>query len=54
MLNFDANRFLRIETGALALATSIQAVIGECLDKGARNIFFIGNSFEVECATIAS
>ncbi len=42
MTNFDIDRFLRIETGAVALAPAIHAVIGECLARGARNIFFLG------------
>lgn len=42
MLNFEKDRFLRIEAGALALAGPIHAAIGAALDKGARNIFFLG------------
>ena len=42
MLNFDIDRYLRIESGAVALAPSIHAVIGDYLAKGARNIFFLG------------
>lgn len=42
MLNFDSSRFLRIEAGAVALASPIHAVIGDCLARGARNIFFLG------------
>ncbi|MCA3555144.1 SIS domain-containing protein [Aestuariivirga sp.] len=42
MLNFDEARFLRIESGAVALAPSIHAATGELLAKGARNIFFLG------------
>lgn len=42
MLNVDIDRFLRIETGAVALAPAIHDVIGDCLGKGARNIFFLG------------
>jgi fructoselysine-6-phosphate deglycase len=42
MLNFDKDRFLRIEAGALALAPSIHATIGELIAKGARNVFFLG------------
>ena len=42
MLNFDADRFLRIEAGALALAPAIHATIGELMAKGARNVFFLG------------
>lgn len=42
MLNFDADRFLRIEAGALALAAPIHAAIGNAIAGGARNIFFLG------------
>ncbi len=42
MLNFDAARFLKIETAAVALAPAIHAAIGTCLQAGARNIFFLG------------
>jgi fructoselysine-6-phosphate deglycase len=42
MLNFDTDRFLRIEAGALALGPAIHEAIGACLAKGARNIFFLG------------
>ncbi len=42
MMTFDAERFLRIETGAVALAPAIHDVIGGCLAGGARNIFFLG------------
>lgn len=42
MTEFDESRFLRIETGAVALAPGLHAVIGDCIAKGARNIFFLG------------
>lgn len=42
MLNFDPDRFLEIESGAVALAGPIHAAIGEALGKGATNIFFLG------------
>ncbi len=42
MLNFDIDRFLRIEAGALALAAPIHDAIGARLKKGAKNIFFLG------------
>lgn len=42
MLNFDIDRFLRIEAGALALAPAIHETVGEALKKGAENIFFLG------------
>ena len=34
--------FLKIETGAVALAPAIHAAIGACLQTGAKNIFFLG------------
>lgn len=42
MLNFDTDRFLGIEAGALALAGPIHAAIGKALAGGAKNIFFLG------------
>jgi fructoselysine-6-phosphate deglycase len=42
MLNFDIDRFLRIEAGALALAPAIHDTIGELMARGARNVFFLG------------
>lgn len=42
MLNFDADRFVRIESGALALARPLREVVGSLLDGGARNLFFLG------------
>ena len=42
MLNFDEDRFLRIQQGALALAPDIHAAIGQRLEAGAKNLFFMG------------
>ncbi|MBX4421014.1 hypothetical protein K4H00_23700, partial [Mycobacterium tuberculosis] len=42
MLNFDEQRYLRIQTGALALENRLDQVIGSCLARGAENIFFLG------------
>ena len=42
MLNFDEARFLRIQTGAVALAERLDRVIGDCLKAGAENLFFLG------------
>jgi fructoselysine-6-phosphate deglycase len=42
MLNFDTDRFLRIQAGALALQPEIHAAIGDLLAGGARNVFFLG------------
>lgn len=42
MLNFDEQRFLRIQSGAVALRHRLDDVIAACLDNGAENIFFLG------------
>lgn len=43
MLNFDEERFLDIQAGAVALAEPIDAFISECIAAGARNVFFVGS-----------
>ncbi|MBZ9817781.1 SIS domain-containing protein [Mesorhizobium sp. CA7] len=42
MLNFDEARFIRIQSGAVALRERIEAVVAQCLAAGAQNIFFLG------------
>lgn len=42
MLNFDDERFLRIQSGAVALAPSIDAAVTECLERRCSNMFFLG------------
>lgn len=42
MLNFDENRFLRIQSGAVALAPAIDASVAACLSRQCKNIFFLG------------
>jgi fructoselysine-6-phosphate deglycase len=42
MLNFDEQRFLRIQSGAVGLRDRLDRVIGECLAAGAENIHFLG------------
>lgn len=42
MLNFDEARFVRIQSGAVALRERIDAVMAQCLAAGAQNIFFLG------------
>ncbi len=42
MLNFDEQRFLRIQAGAVALRTRLDQVIATCLSDGAENVFFLG------------
>jgi fructoselysine-6-phosphate deglycase len=43
MLNVDADRFLRIQTGAVSLAERLDRTIGQCLSAGTRNLFFVGS-----------
>ncbi|RKE86099.1 SIS domain-containing protein [Rhizobium sp. AG855] len=42
MLNFDEERFLKIQAGAVALRQRLDDVISECLSAGAENIYFLG------------
>jgi fructoselysine-6-phosphate deglycase len=42
MLNFDENRFVAIQEGALGLSTSLRETIGRLVDDGATNLFFLG------------
>ncbi|RDJ03786.1 SIS domain-containing protein [Rhizobium grahamii] len=42
MLNFDEQRFLRIQSGAAGLAKRFDEVITSCLAAGAENVFFLG------------
>lgn len=42
MLNFDEQRFLHIQGGAVALAPRIDLVIATALAAGAENLFFLG------------
>jgi len=42
MLNFDEQRYLRIQSGAVALRHRLDDVIEACLADGAENIFFLG------------
>ncbi len=42
MMTFDHDRYLKIQSGAVALADSIHAIIGGCVARGAQNIFFLG------------
>ncbi len=42
MLNFDEQRFLRIQNGAVGLHARLDQVIGSCLSAGAENVFFLG------------
>ncbi len=43
MLNFDEDRFLRVQAGAVSQADGIHQTIGELLDAGASNLFFLGS-----------
>jgi fructoselysine-6-phosphate deglycase len=42
MFNFDKERFLRIQNGALALKDELDDVIDEVAKKGIKNLFFVG------------
>jgi fructoselysine-6-phosphate deglycase len=42
MLNFDAERFLRIQRGAVGLAGPIDEAIASAIGNGARNLYFLG------------
>jgi fructoselysine-6-phosphate deglycase len=42
MLNFDEDRFIRIQSGAVGLADRIYETVGTCLDEGVENLFFLG------------
>ncbi len=42
MLNFDIDRFLRIQSGALGLASRIDTIIADLLTRGSTNLFFLG------------
>ena len=42
MLNFDADRFLSIQSGAVALAGAIDGMVASFLAGGGTNIFFLG------------
>ncbi|GGZ17386.1 sugar isomerase [Streptomyces olivaceoviridis] len=43
MLNFDTDRFLRIQSGAIDLADGLRDAVARCLRDGARNLFFVGS-----------
>lgn len=42
MLNFDEERYVRIQSSAVALAGPLDAAVADLLDKGATNLFFLG------------
>jgi fructoselysine-6-phosphate deglycase len=42
MLNFDPDRYVRIQSGAVALAGRLHETVSQCLGSGARNLFFAG------------
>ncbi len=42
MLNFDKERFLQIQSGAVALAPDLEKTIGRLMEDGAPNIHFLG------------
>ena len=43
MLNFDPERYLRIQSGAVALAEPVHTAVASCLEAGKRNLFFVGS-----------
>lgn len=43
MISFDRERYLNIQSGAVALAGPLDKAIGECLAGGATNLFFSGS-----------
>lgn len=43
MLNFDEDRYLRIQAGAVGLADRIHAEVSRALADGAQNLFFLGS-----------
>ncbi len=42
MLNFDTDRFLRIQSGAIALSATIRPLMRDLLDRGIQRIYFMG------------
>lgn len=42
MFNFDVNRFLGIQSGALALQDEFNLAVDEAIEKGMKNVFFVG------------
>jgi len=43
MLNFDDDRFLRIQRGAVAHTEGLRATVATLLEEGAENLFFMGS-----------
>ncbi|GAB2178458.1 SIS domain-containing protein [Dongia sp. agr-C8] len=42
MLNFDADRFVKIETGAVAIAGEVRALVKKLLGEGVDRLYFMG------------
>jgi len=42
MLNFDKDRFIRIQTGAVAIADTVRPLIRDLLGKGVERLYFMG------------
>jgi fructoselysine-6-phosphate deglycase len=42
-VSFDAERYLRIQSGAVDLADELHRAVSECLAAGATNLFFVGS-----------
>ncbi len=43
MLSFDPDRYVRIQSGAAALADRLYDAVSQCLGAGGRNLFFVGS-----------
>lgn len=42
MLNFDRDRFVKIQSGAVAIAKDVRVLMRELLNGGLERIFFMG------------
>jgi fructoselysine-6-phosphate deglycase len=42
MFNFDRERYIKIQTGAVSMAGEIDKTIGDLISGGAKNLFFLG------------
>ena len=42
MLNFDKDRFVKIQTGAVSIAGEVRALVRKLLAEGVERLFFMG------------
>ena len=42
MLNFDKNRFIRIQTGAVSIAGEVRTLVRKLLSDGVERLYFMG------------